>query len=47
MYSDRSSTEVSKEPAATTTRFEEINSHTLKMMAAHPSMTSVHYYQTT
>lgn len=47
MYSGRSSTEVSEEPAATITRFEQINSHTLTMVAAYPSMTSVHYYQTT
>jgi len=47
MYSGSSSTEVSEEPAATTTRFQEINSHTLTKVAAHPSMTSVHYYQTT
>jgi hypothetical protein len=46
MYSG-SSAEVSEEPAVTTTRFEEINSHTLTMVGAHPSMTSVHYYQTT
>lgn len=47
MYSGRSNTEVSEEPAASATRLEEISSSTLTLEAAHPSATSVDFHQTT